>query len=70
MVEEYKCFFETADGRVLVSEEVFDDPEAASLWGSRILDNPEMFELLDADNDYVSAQEIDPEMEYTVELIS
>lgn len=67
IVEEFRCYFETPSGMILVSEESFEDPEAAALWGSRILDNPDMFDLVNADDEVIPATEIDQELEYTVE---
>jgi len=68
MNDEWRCYFEAYDGQTLVTEESWEDAEEAAMWGQRILDNPDAFDLLDEDDEPVSATEADPDREFTVEL--
>jgi len=70
MEEQWKCFFEDENGNVLSSEDSWEEAEEAAMWGQRILERPDLFQLLDADEEVVEAELADPDREFTVELIS
>jgi hypothetical protein len=66
MAEEWRPYFETASGEILRSQESFDTPEEAAMWGRRILSSPRAFELEDPDGYPTEARGLDPEVDFTV----
>jgi hypothetical protein len=55
--ERWRCYFETANGVVLTSDERFDSVEEAVSWGSLVLRQPGQFELKDPDDEAVPASQ-------------
>lgn len=67
--EAWRCYFETADGTVLRSQEAFDSVEEANLYGEQVLEHPDAHELCDPDGYPVAAAILDPDAEFTVEPV-
>jgi hypothetical protein len=63
----WQCYFTTADGVVLVSQECWDEPEQAAMQGRAILTRPDAYQLLDPDDLEISALIADPSAGFTVE---
>jgi hypothetical protein len=63
----WRCYFTATDGTFLRTVDGWSTEDDAELAGEQILERPEEFELVDPDGFVVPANDIDTDVDFTVE---